>query len=529
MPLFDVSIPAGATRTLRVDGLAAASYEFYCTLHPNMRGTLTVTGGDGGTGGEEATFRTPLVVPKNLRGDKITLEMRKSRVRMLPRGRRTTAWTYGGTWPGPTIRRDAGHSTRVTVVNHLPRRAGAMSTHLHGGHQAAKFDGQPTSFLVPKGESRTYRYDLRESGRPVPGSFFWYHDHRMDHTTRNNWMGLQGMFIVDDPEQDELDLPRGKRDLPLMISDRSFTKRNQLTELHQPTMAHGDHGGHGEHAGMAFTGPHAPPNDISVGTRILVNGTLRPFVRTAAVRYRLRLLNSSAFSSYNLSLSSGRAFTQIGTGNGLLPHPVERENILLGPSQRVDVVVDFHGQLGKEVVLQTTERTDGGTGTGTRLGALMQFRVRDKAPDNSRIPRNLPSPELVEAPDEIAKSWTFSLEGDEETGTFWAINGLAYDDARVDHQVTLDTTEKWLLENTSDMTHYVHLHQEQWRTVSRNGESPPPWERGLEDTWKLDPGEQVVVAARFTDHTGPFMVHCHMLDHEDHGMMATFKVVRQAP
>lgn len=527
LPLFDVSVPPGATRTLTVEGLAADSYGFYCRLHPNMRGTLVVTGDGGGTGGADPTFRTPLVVPRTLRGDRITLDMRKSRVRMLPNGRRTTAWTYGGTWPGPTIRRDAGDRTLVKVVNHLPRRAGSTTMHLHGGHHASKFDGQPTSFLVRRGESRTYRYDLTESGRPVPGSFFWYHDHRMDDTTRNNWRGLQGMFIVDDPAQDRLDLPRGVRDLPLMISDRSFTKRNQLTALHEPTMVHQGHSGTdtGDHGGMAFTGPHAPPNDVSVGTRILVNGTLRPFLRTAAVRYRLRLLNSSAFSSYNLSLSQGLKFTQIGTGNGLLPQPVVRKHILLGPSQRVDVVVDLHGLRGKNVVLRTGERTDGGTGTGSRLGALMQFRVRDRAQDPSRIPEDLPSPELVEVPDEVAKTWEFSLEGDEANGTFWAVNGLAYDDARVDHQVTLGSTEKWVLRNTSDMTHYVHLHQQQWRTVSRDGAPPPPWERGLEDTWKLDPGEEVVVAAAFTDHTGPFMVHCHMLDHEDHGMMATFEVV----
>ena len=87
------------------------------------------------------------------------------------------------------------------------------------------------------------------------------------------------------------------------------------------------------------------------------------------------------------------------------------------------------------------------------------------------------------------------------------------------------TVERWRLRNTSDMTHYVHIHAEQWRTVSRNGTRPPPWERGLEDTWRLDPGEHVDVAARFADHTGPFMIHCHMLDHEDHGMMARFDVV----
>ncbi len=75
------------------------------------------------------------------------------------------------------------------------------------------------------------------------------------------------------------------------------------------------------------------------------------------------------------------------------------------------------------------------------------------------------------------------------------------------------------------MTHFMHLHQELWRTVARNGKAPPPWERGLEDTWRLDPGERVRVMAKFTDYNGVFMVHCHMLDHEDNGLMAQFAVV----
>ena len=124
----------------------------------------------------------------------------------------------------------------------------------------------------------------------------------------------------------------------------------------------------------------------------------------------------------------------------------------------------------------------------------------------------------------ISKTWRFDLGGSVEDGTFWGINGQVFDPARVDHEVQLGDTEAWRLRNDSDLTHYVHIHAEQWRTVSRDGGPPLPWERGLEDVWKLDPGEDVVVAARFEDYTGPFMVHCHMLDHEDHGMMATFEV-----
>jgi FtsP/CotA-like multicopper oxidase with cupredoxin domain len=244
------------------------------------------------------------------------------------------------------------------------------------------------------------------------------------------------------------------------------------------------------------------------------------------VRYRLRLLNSSPFSSYNLSLSDGRPLVQLGTGDGLLPHPVVRQSILLGPSQRADVVVDFHGESGRNVILQTVPRTDGSTGTGSRIGPLMQFRVRRQAPDHSRVPSKLPSPRRVHVPKKVAMTWTFSLRGNARTGTFWAINGKAFNPDRVDHRVRLGTVEKWVLRNTSKVTHYAHIHEEQWRTVSRDGQRPPPWERGLEDTWRLDPGEVVVVAARFTDYTGKFMIHCHMLDHEDHGMMATFEVVR---
>jgi FtsP/CotA-like multicopper oxidase with cupredoxin domain len=523
-PLFDVTVPPGATRAIpAATRLAAGSYAFYCRFHPNMRGTLTVVGGTGGTGAAMPRFTLPLRLPKTLRGSHVRLDMRRTQERMLPTGPRTATWTYGGSWPGPTIRRPAGKRTLVTVANHLPRKAGAMTMHLHGDHHRTQDDGQPTDFLVRRGESRTYRYDLTDAGRPEPSSFFWYHDHRMDHTSRNNWMGLQGMFIVDDARGSTFGLPHGRRDVPLMIADRSFTAHNQLTRLHKPAMAMGT-----KHGGMRFMGSSAPPNDATVGTRMLVDGRYAPHLHTKAVHYRLRLLNSSASSAYNLSLSDGRPFVQVGTGDGLLPHPVVRQTILLGPAQRADVVVDFHGEAGHNVVLQTVARNDADAkvGTGSRIGPLMQFRVRGTARDRTHIPTALPTPARIRVPHSVAKKWTFSLGGSKRTGTFWAINGKAFDPRRIDHHVRLGTTEKWVLRNTSDMTHYVHIHEEQWHTVSRDGHKPPPWERGLEDTWRLDPGEVVVVAARFTDYTGRFMIHCHMLDHEDHGMMAYYEVVR---
>ncbi len=348
----------------------------------------------------------------------------------------------------------------------------------------------------------------------MPASFRFYHDHRMDRTARNNWRGLQGMFLVTDEHEEKLGLPSGPYDLPLHFSDRSFTAGNQLTDPFPSPVMH-----------EWMTGPQAPPDDATVGKRILVNGQFAPYLRVKPGRYRLRLLNASLFSAYDFQLSSGRPFVQVGTGSGLLPRTVVRQDVLLGPAQRADVVVDFRGQQDRNVLLSTIPRSDGAVGTGSRSAAIMQFRVRGHSHQKARVPDRLRPVPPLDVPNKVAKSWTFDLTEDGH-GSYWSINGEMFDPQRVDHQVRMGSTERWRLKNTSDMTHYVHLHEEQWQTISRNGKRPPPWERGFEDTWRLDPGETVDVAARFTDYPGLFMVHCHMLDHEDHGMMAQFEVVQ---
>jgi FtsP/CotA-like multicopper oxidase with cupredoxin domain len=529
LPAFDVRVPAGTTATVPgVELLAAGEWAFYCKFHPSMRGVLTVAGAGGGVEPERPVFDQPLVVPPTRTGAHIRLVMRRALVRTMPDGPRTSMWTYDGTYPGPTIRRRGGHGTEVTVVNHLPKGAGSMSTHLHGDHHASKDDGQPTSQLVRRGSSRTYDYPLTYDGRPEPGSFFWYHDHRMDRTARNNWRGLQGMFIVSDPPTPGLRLPAGARDVPLMISERSFTVDNQLTDpfADGPEMVGHGHMPGGMSGAAGWVGEHAPPNDATVGDTVLVNGRAAPYLPVSATRYRLRLLNSSPFSSYNLTLSDGRPILQIGTGSGLLPRAVVRPSVLLGPAQRADVIVDFSGATGQRIVLESVPAAPGQTGADARETAVMEFRVGAAASDTSRLPARLPSPELVShVPARVSKTWTFGLSEDGHHGSAWTINDRSFDPARVDHRAKLGTVERWRFRNTSDVTHYVHIHAEQWRTVLRDGHAPPPWEQGLEDTWRLEPGEVVEVAARFTDYTGAFMIHCHMLDHEDHGMMARFDVV----
>jgi spore coat protein A len=347
-----------------------------------------------------------------------------------------------------------------------------------------------------------------EDGRPERASFQWYHDHRLDRTAPHIWKGLAGMWIVDDELDSSLPLPSGERDLPLMIGDRSFDSRNQLTD--------------------PFTG-RRPPNDGILGEAVLVNGAYMPYHRVSPRRYRLRILNVSSFRSYNLQLSNGAPMVQIATESGLMPKPVRRRQILIGPGERVEVVVDFAGAAGESVELRSSARHAGPNPLGARTygGALMQFRVSgDRAPDRTKVPRHLrPLPAWTrQTKREPDHRWTITIGGFFKTT--WRINGRTFNPGYCDAYPRLGTTESWEIVNKTNVAHVMHLHHTDWYLLERNGAPPPAWEDCLKETFFLFPNEKILLAGRFSDYTGKYVIHCHMLDHEDHGFMSQFQVVR---
>jgi FtsP/CotA-like multicopper oxidase with cupredoxin domain len=517
-PLFNGNaLPGKTAKVAGAEKLPAGTYQFYCQFHPNMTGQLIVEGtGNPPIKTGPPKFPTALNIPKVLTGSHITIPVKQANIRVMPHGPKTRMWTFDGTYPGPTIERPTGHKTTVTFVNHLPGYVGDVTVHLHGDHHSSASDGRPDSKLIKPGGRRTYVYPLTESGKPEPAAFDFYHDHRMGETGKDNWFGLQGMFITHSAKQDRLHLPSGKRDVPLMVTDRSFDSLNQLTD---PFSA----------PSSGLLGANSPPGDATVGQDILVNGTYSPHFDVKARRYRLRLLNASNFSSYDFALSGGMSFTQIGTGDSLLPKPVVRKDIVLGPSQRADVVVDFSHHAHRRIVLRSIARKGAAPAAiGTQNAPMMQFRVGTKTADASHVPAKLPSVAPIKSPAVPSAVWVFGLGGNLQggAGLTWTVNGQAFDPKRIDMTVPLGSTQTWLLVNLSTITHYIHIHEEQWHTIQVNGAKPPPWEDGLVDTWEIDPGQSVEVAAKFTDYTGAFMLHCHMLDHEDHGMMAQFAVTK---
>jgi FtsP/CotA-like multicopper oxidase with cupredoxin domain len=451
------------------------------TPSPTPTPTPTVTPTPTPTATPTSTpFSHPLVFPPVTTDANVSVDINEGCVPILD-GPCTNMWTYAGTYPGLTIRRPTGQTTNVTFTNNLDAAAGALTVHNHGNHSSPENDGQPNDFLIATGESRTYTYTGLEDGGNERGTMHFYHDHRMDVNGRNLWMGLAGLYIIDDPA-DPPTLPSGAFDVPLAIADRQFDVNNQIPYVFDP--------------------------DGVIGDKILINGVYQPYFKVGDRKYRLRILNASNASTYNLVLSTGDSFTQIGTESGLLPAPVARTEMRMGPAERLDVVVNFAGRLAQEVYLMDTL-------TGAQL---LQFRVTRHIVDDSTIPPTLRSlPDIGEPT--VTRTWNF-----DRTEGHWTINGLRFDPDRIDAQPVLGATEKWIFTNPTGMPHTVHIHDVSQQCITRNGGACYPYET-MKETWYLDPGETIEVKLKFTDHTGKYMIHCHMIEHADDGMMAQFEVV----
>ncbi|WP_269858848.1 multicopper oxidase family protein [Streptomyces sp. RPT161] len=467
-------------------------------------------------------YQVPLPVPavlRPLRADATTdfyeVTQQVAHLRILP-GLETEAWTYDGSYPGPTLVSRSGRRTVVTHRNELPQPA---AVHLHGGHTPHDSDGHPTDLILPVGWSRRHRYAMADTsgvGRITLGertysypmdqraATLWYHDHRMGFTGPSAYRGLAGFHLVHDDEEEALPLPRGERDIPLMITDRSFAADGSF---HYPALD--------PEWGMPGVTHHWMEGML--GDTILVNGVPWPVLDVRRLRYRLRLLNASNSRIYRLELDppppGGEALVQIGADGGLLERPVPHDVLPMAPAERFDVVVDFaRYRPGTRVRLVNR------LGSGT-TAEVMRFDVSGatRAPvDETAVPARLCTFERLD-PRRAMAVRTFSFR---RTTAGWTINGMPYLPGRSLAAPKLGTTELWRI--VSDFHHPIHVHLNPFQVVARNGGAPGRHDAGWKDTVDVLPGQSAEIAVRFTDYTGRFLFHCHNLEHEDMAMMADF-------
>lgn len=416
---------------------------------------------------------------------------------------------YNGDYLGPIIKVNRGDHVKINVDNEL---AEETTVHWHGLAIPGEIDGGPHQVIEPKGNWQP------EFTVDQPAATAWFHPHVMGITGLQVYKGLAGLFYIEDEVSKDLPIPKehGVNDIPLIVQDKRFTEGGQIPyDLNMMDLMDG-----------------------FMGDTVLVNGAIEPVLVVRSELVRFRLLNGSNARDYEFSFEGNETFYQIASDGGFLEESLEMDHLELAPGERAEILVDFSGYADNDQLAFRDE-----------YGDLMQIEVvetDDK--QKADVPKELVDIEDYDEND-VVRSREFMMSG---MGRMVAINGKQMDMDRIDEEVKLGELEEWVIKNDpsvmggmghmrnrrrrsennrrgmhmgmgADVPHPFHIHGTQFRVIERNGETPPENEQGWKDTVMLRADEEVKVLVKF-DVEGLFMYHCHILEHEDSGMMGQFSV-----
>ncbi len=464
----------------------------------------------------------------------------------------TRIWGYEGMYPGPVIEVRRNEKVLIKWDNQLPQKHflpvdksfhGLMDlpevrtvVHVHGAKVRPESDGYPEAWYTkdfeqtgPHFEREIYCYTNRQAAATL-----WYHDHALGITRLNVYTGLAGFYLIRDSLEQKLNLPRGSYEIPLMIQDRSFNPDGSLFYPHQPP------------GGIPGVEPSITPGVD--GETIVVNGKVWPYLPVEPRKYRFRLLNASNHRFYRMRFDPVLPIYQIGTDGGFLAAPVKLWELMLAPGERADVIVDFSGCQGKHLVLRNDAPSPFPNGTPVNpetTGEIMEFRVvlPLKGEDTSCIPKELsPVIPLDESRVKVRRDLRMMIQRDEYGRLIFLLNGKGWHDPATEEPYRGEV-EVWNLINPGFASHPIHLHQIQFQILNRQpfdvarfnqtqelvftgpAVPPAPNERGWKDTVRTNPGEVTRIIFQFGPFTGPYVWHCHLLEHEDYDMMRPMNVL----
>lgn len=468
---------------------------------------------------DAARFETPLPIPQLIdaksNGNTVSLAIGQG-THAYRAGQQVRSFGYSAPVLGPVIRLARGQTTDVTIANTMGR---ATTVHWHGLVIPGAVDGGPHNTIAPGGRwTASLHVDQ-------PETTCWFHPHPHGETAEQVYSGLAGMLILEDGSGESMGLPHryGIDDLPLILQDRIFDRRGM--PLYQPG-----------------------PMDIMAGYRgdtFIVNGAITPVARVPAGLVRLRVLNAANARFFDLHFSDGRIFHVIASDGGYLPVPVALRRLLIVPGERYELLVDFID--GVEAVLETGGDQNVpmmgmmGGGAAAAGGNVMKFQIDPAAAATvTTLPKKLTEVPLLDR-SKVAGHRQFLLNdmmmgggmmgggmmggqdfGRGGRGPIMAINGRPFDMARIDVTTKRGTMELWGI-GSQMMAHPFHVHGTQFQILSLNGQVPPLHMQGWKDTVVVAREAQILIplsqpAAR--EH--PFMFHCHILEHEDAGMMGQY-------
>lgn len=446
-------------------------------------------------------------------------------------GRETTTWGINRAILGPVLHVNRGERLRMHVENQLGE---ATTMHWHGMHLPAVMDGGPFQPIAP-GTTWEPEWEVRQSAATL-----WFHPHLFGKTRDHVLRGLAGVLAIHDPSEAGLPDRHNEDDFSIVLQENKLNDRGEL--------------------------------DSSDGTRVtLVNGAIAPRLQLGNGPTRLRILNASDARDFQLAFDDDRPLLIVAVDGGRLNNPVSVPDVLLGPGERVELIVDRAdarliarnpdarqpnavnaavGETPAEVLLQLEGGPTGAVPQTPFPSAPSAAELPDPeaATVNRRLRLDKGGPGLTiflegAAEDQAVTTTTAAsppgtqpgaATGTTHPGTHPAGSspaGTGSPTAGVDElsfSTTIGTTEVWAIENRTDVVHFFHVHDVQFKVVDRDGGAPLEHERGRKDTVRIEPASTVRIALELTDYVDadfPYMFHCHMLTHEDQGMMGHFFVV----
>ncbi len=446
----------------------------------------------------------PPLIDAGRRGNAVELQVVSSKHAFVS-GKPTPIYGYSGQVLGPVLRLRRGDEVEVTVENRLDIDT---TVHWHGLLVSGDVDGGPHQ-IIKSGGSWRPRLKVDQ-----PASTLWFHPHLHHDTARQIYLGLSGLIIVDDGSDAKLGLPHtyGVDDLPIVLQDRSFgTDGSLLYDLDPLTIQYGLR-----------------------GNSIIANGVVAPFAGVPRGLVRLRVLNAANAQNFDLRFSDRRRFYVIASDAGFLAAPVAMHRLRISPAERFEILVDFSN--GKPVILETgPDKVMGIFGAVSEDNSadfvpIMRFEPTATAAPVKEIPTSLVAPVAADASRAI-RHREFLLDNGfcggqrpTEAGVLpgMCINGRTHDMARIDVETALGTTEVWKIVSRG-MAHPFHLHGASFKILSLGGAPPPAHLAGWKDVVLVeDEAELLVKFSHPATPEHPFMYHCHILEHEDAGMMGQY-------
>lgn len=451
-------------------------------------------------------------------GDPVDLQIRTGKRAFVP-GLETSTLGISQDYLGPTLRTRRNSELNLSYTNSLSE---GVAIHGHGLHVPGIVDGGPQLEIAP-GDQWQPRLSILQ-----PAATCWYHSHTHGKSGEQVYRGLAGMIIIDDEESDAIDLPSryGVDDLPVIIQDRTFDAQGQFVySLNEA----GEDGWFGE--------------------TVLINGAIAPLVAAVpAGKVRLRVLNGANARFYVLAFADNRTFFKIGSDGGLLAEPVAMTTMEMSPGERCEVVVDLSDGASAELLVFFEDEID--AEEEGLISGLQNIFSETNAPstkwslklnvDQALVAHKAPLPDVLASivrPEEAeianVREFVLDMEDGGDHGAHaghaamdMTINGAAMHMSVINERVKRGVWERWRVRSNQG-AHPFHVHGCSFLIEQMEGSVTPPDQQGWKDTVVLDDDDWSEFVVRF-DHPAteqhPYMYHCHILEHEDRGMMGQFTV-----